>query len=134
MKRLCLAKWTTLAGVLLAAGCASPCGSSGCGRTSFFQRFSMFRSRSACGCDSCGAGGPAIGSGPVYSEGPILGEPPPQGTMLPEGGAVPPPVFQPNLGAPAVPPPAAPGMPERFVPIPTPAPTAPANPSSRSRT
>ncbi len=71
-----------------------------------------------------------IDSGQGISEGPILGEAP--GTIIQQGPTIPPPTYPPSLGAPSGQP-AVPAMPERFVPIPTPAPTAPANPSSRSR-
>jgi hypothetical protein len=68
MIRLRLANWSLLAGLALAAGCASPC----CGPP--WSRFSL-RSRAVeCPCEggSCGACG---GCGGGLEEGPLLGDP-----------------------------------------------------------
>ncbi|HTU91117.1 MAG TPA: hypothetical protein VMF69_13650 [Gemmataceae bacterium] len=129
MKRFRLATTITLAGVMLAAGCASPCGS--CGG---YQRMSMFRSRRACPCEccsSCGGGVPIVGAGPEFGEGPLLEPPGPPLSMAPPpaGTALPPP-FAPSLGAPLGTP-AVPADPGRLSPIPNAAPPFPAGPSSR---
>jgi hypothetical protein len=157
MNRFRLATSATLAGVLLAAGCASPCGCGG----GVFQRMSMFRARRLCPCESCssgcggcgGGGVPAMPASQVVGDGPIL-EPP----GLPHAAAPPPaqvapapttlgvPSGPPGIGAPSAPPtigvpsgpptlgvpsgPSAVPAPERFTPVP--APVTPAEPSSRS--
>jgi len=156
MNRFHLATSALLAGALLAAGCAGPCGC-GCERPSFFQRMSMFRARGCCpceccggyggapfgalaggGCASCGGGAPLVG-GPGFSDGPILGPGGPPLASAPPGPVPPPGQMGPSPTAPApLPPmlgapseqPAVPGA-DRFVP--TPAPVTPANPSSRVR-
>jgi hypothetical protein len=66
------------------------------------------------------------GGGPILSDGSPILEPP--GTMVPG----PPGPLPPNLGAPIGPPAAVPSD-GRIPPIANPAPTVPANPSSRSR-
>jgi hypothetical protein len=115
VKRFRLATGATLVGVLMAAGCASPCG------RPFMDRFSSFRWRRACPCD-CEGGPPLTGGGQIVSDGPILGDPP---------GPLPP-----NLGAPTGPltgPPAVPPPDGRIAPIPPPAQGVPAGPSSLKR-
>ena len=134
MNRFRLAAAATLTGVLLASGCASPCG--GCGN---FHRMSMFRARSACPCECCSScgGGPTIaGSSPMMmGEGPLLEPPgPPMGTMPPPSGMMDMPgPFPPSMGAPAVP--SMPGDPGRINPTPLPnaAQPFPSLPSSRVR-
>ena len=128
MKRFRLATWATLAGLMLVAGCASPCG------PTLWQRFQAFRARGTCPCES-GAGVPVTGEGPILGDsGPYLGEPP--GTMVPSGtpgGMVPSatpgplPTFPTQPGIPSVPPPDGGRL------IPNPAQTAPTLPSSRPR-
>jgi hypothetical protein len=131
MNRLRLATTATLTGVLLAAGCAGPCGGGG-----VFQRMSMFRARNACPCEccsSCGGGAPIVGNAAMMSEGPLL-EPPPSPMNSvppmtpPSGMEVPSPM--PNLGQPT--PPVDPG---RILPSPMPNAAQPFStlPSSRSR-
>jgi len=151
MKRFQLATWATLAGVTLAAGCASPCGCGG----GLWQRFSMFRPHGACPCDSgcgCGGGGVAItGEGPVLGDGgPFLGEAPgalvsqgpgglpigspvgpPIGPPLGQSGG-PPATLPPNLGAPFGTP-SVPAPDGRLTPIPNAAQPVPAEGSSRKR-
>ncbi|HEY7328255.1 MAG TPA: hypothetical protein VH592_11470 [Gemmataceae bacterium] len=154
MKRFRLATSATLVGVMLAAGCASPCGD--CCRPSLFQRMSMFRPRRHCCpaecCSSCGGGGcgggyggAAFGAGPEWGDGPILEPPgspyggPPMGGMPPS--MLPPPAgagtpapgpFPPSLGAPLGTP-AIPTDPGRLSPIPNGVGAQPfeAGPSSR---
>jgi hypothetical protein len=143
MKRFSLATQATLVGVLLSAGCASPCG--GCGP---FQRMSLFRGRMPCPCECCSdcggrdggvpfasGGVPIAGGGPVVSDGPLLEPPPgpPLATLPPPGAAVPAPTPLPGgLGAPL--PPAVPAGPDRLVPIPPgAAQPVPAESSSRRR-
>src|SRR5579871_4488924 len=134
-----LATTATLAGVLLAAGCASPCGCGG-------SRHSFFRSRGQCPCECCGNGGggvPVYGASSIMSDGPILEPSPPAMGM----GSMPPPALPPTglggLGAPgAAPGPLPPNLdaplgttfpsdPGRL--IPNAAPQVPAGPSSRAR-
>ncbi|HTU23056.1 MAG TPA: hypothetical protein VMG10_33785 [Gemmataceae bacterium] len=147
MKWFRLATSATLVGVLLAAGCASPCGG-GCGTS----RRSMFRARTACPCECCsncgggvpivggGDGVPIVGAGPMMmGEGPLLEPPGPPLSAAPPLSAMPPPVgtavpgpLPPNLGAPFGTP-AVPADPGRLTPIPNMAQPLPADASSRIR-
>jgi hypothetical protein len=141
MNWLRLATTATLAGVLLTAGCASPCG---CGGGS---RWSFFRARGHCPCDCCsncsgGGGVAAFGASNIVSDGPMLEPPgapfagmpppapPPTGLGGPGLGIAPSPL-PPSLGAPLG---TIPGDPGRFAaPMPNAATVIPAEPSSRTR-
>ncbi|MHB1425491.1 MAG: hypothetical protein ACYC3I_20170 [Gemmataceae bacterium] len=133
MKRFRLATLATLLGVLLATGCASPCGCGGGG----FQRTSMFRSRKGCPCEccsSCGGGVPIVGGCGDFGDGPLL-EPPggaPLSALPPPMGMGEPGTLPPSLGAPlgtTI----LPSVPGRINPIPNAAPQIPAEGSSRLR-
>jgi hypothetical protein len=126
MNRLRLAISATLLGVVLATGCASPCG--GCGG-GVFRRTSMFRSRRACPCpceccSSCGGGVPIVGAGADFGDfgdGPML-EPPgaPMSSGPPPLGMGGPTMLPPSLGAPLGAP-TVPGVdPGRLIPSPIP--------------
>ncbi|MGH7174700.1 MAG: hypothetical protein ACRELF_02915 [Gemmataceae bacterium] len=140
MNRFRLTTLATLAGVFLAAGCASHCG--GCGGG--FSRMSMFRARTPCPCECCSNGGggvpivggggvPIDGAGPEMSEGPLL-EPPgmPMSAVAPPMGMPMPGPLPPSLGAPLGQP-AVPADPGRLTPIPNMAQPFPAEGSSRIR-
>jgi hypothetical protein len=138
MNRFRLATSATLVGVMLATGCASPCG----WRDGVFHRISMFRARRACCpcecCSSCGGGVPIAGAAEFGGscDGPILEPPgPPPSDLpppLPPAGTPAP--FAPSLGAPLGTP-TVPTEPGRLNPIPNGAPNGaqplPAEPSSR---
>jgi hypothetical protein len=133
MNRFRLATSTMLVGVLLATGCASPCG--GC-RDGLFHRVSMFRARRACACpceccSSCGGGVPIVGTAcsEGWGDGPILEPPGPPLSALPPPptGAATPAPLPPSLGAPL----GTPADPGRLNPVPNGAQPLPAEPSSR---
>jgi hypothetical protein len=141
MNRFRLATSATLLGVVLATGCASPCG--GCGGG--FRRMSLFGARRACPCEccsNCGGGAPIVGDGMGmgmdWGEGPFLEPPggspftaiPPSATLPPSGGIGAPAPFPPSLGAPLGTP-TVPLDPGRLSPVPNGAQPIPAEPSSR---
>jgi hypothetical protein len=146
MNRLRLATSATLLGVVLATGCASPCG--GCGGG--FRRMSLFGARRACPCEccsNCGGGGVPIvgaGMGMDWGDGPFLESPggapmmamPPSAALPPSspfpapGGIGAPAPFPPSLGAPLGTP-TMPLDPGRLSPVPNGAQPLPAEPSSR---
>ena len=128
MNRFRLAAAATLIGVLLASGCASPCGCGG------FHRMSMFRARAACPCEccsNCGGGSTIAGAGSMMGEGPLL-EPPcgSMGSVPPQMGMDMPGPLPSTLGVPAVP-----SDPGRINPMPlfNAAQPVPSQPSSRVR-
>ncbi len=130
MNRLRLATSAMLAGVVLSAGCASPCG--GCG--GIFHRMSMFRARAAAPCEccsNCSGGPPMAGSASFVGEGPLLESPgtPTMGAPPLPGTEVPAP-FPTPLGPPSVP-----SEPGRLNPTPLPnaAQPFPSQASSRVR-